>query len=153
DSPVSLLREISQQALDAAAADAEFLAEYDSVVADFDAYMNGVGSLSRKLPEDDFYAYFCAEYGWHESIPVYSGGLGILAGDHTKAASDLGVPLVGVGLWYPEGYFHQRVAEDGSQEAVYRPNSPRDLPLEPVRDADGNDVTVSVNIAGADVAV
>ncbi len=153
DSPVSLLREISQQALDSAAADAEFLAAYDQVVAEFDAYMAGTGVLSEQLPDGDVYAYFCAEYGWHESIPVYSGGLGILAGDHTKAASDLGVPLVGVGLWYPQGYFHQRMAEDGSQEAVYRANSPLDMPFEAVRDEDGHDVTVDVSIHGRKVTL
>lgn len=153
DSPVSLLREVDQAKLDEAAEDPEFLSEYDTVVADFDAYMAGNGWFSEEGRQDDTYAYFCAEYGWHESIQIYSGGLGILAGDHTKAASDLGVPLVGVGLWYPQGYFHQRVAADGSQEADYEHRSPTDFPFERVIDAHGNDVTVSVSVYGSEVLI
>lgn len=153
DSPVSLLREVPQANLDAAASNPDFLAEYDTVIADFDAYMAGSGWFSETGRQDDVYAYFCAEYGWHESIQIYSGGLGILAGDHTKAASDLGVPLVGVGLWYPQGYFHQRVAADGSQEADYQYHSPADFPFERVTDQDGNDVTVSVSVYGSEVHI
>ncbi len=151
DSPVSFLREVPQATLDQAAADEEFLSAFDSVLADFDAYMAAPAWNGIAGREDDLYAYFCAEYGWHESIPVYSGGLGILAGDHTKAASDLGLPFVGIGMWYPEGYFHQRVAEDGSQEAVYQGRAPRDLPFTLVRDADGSEVTVAVSIFGRQV--
>lgn len=152
DSPVSFLREVSQQVLTEAAADAEFLSRYDTVLQQFDAYMNGAGSRGAEL-QGDTYAYFCAEYGWHESIPVYSGGLGILAGDHTKAASDLGVPLTGVGLWYPEGYFHQRLGADGRQEAIFEQRSPADLPMTAVTDADGRDITVTVSIFGRDVHI
>ncbi len=152
DSPVAFLREVSQQVLDDAATDEEFLGNYDSVLTAFDSYMLGSGERSRELAGDT-YAYFCAEYGWHESIPVYSGGLGILAGDHTKAASDLGVPLVGIGLWYPDGYFHQRLGSDGRQKAIFERRSPGDLPMTPVRDGDGNDITVSVNVYGHDVHI
>lgn len=153
DSPVALLREVSQDALDAAAADPSFLAAYDSVLTRFDEYMAAGGELAADGSGEDVYAYFCAEYGWHESIPIYSGGLGILAGDHTKAASDLGIPLVGIGLWYPEGYFHQRLDNDGNQKAVFERHAPADLPLRPVQDAYGNDLTVTVRIYGQDVHV
>jgi glycogen phosphorylase len=155
--PVVMLRDIDQERLEARAADPEYLASYAAVLTTFDAYLaNGTG---RRLDLGDgdtaqhCYAYFCAEYGWHEGVALYSGGLGVLAGDHTKAASDLGLPLVAVGLWYPEGYFHQRVAADGRQEAYYVRKSPLDLPLVPVQGADGERVSVSVEIFGRSVLV
>ena len=82
-------------------------------------------------------AYFCAEYGFHESFPIYSGGLGVLAGDYCKAASDERANFVAVGLLYEQGYFTQTVDNDGVQHAEYRERDPRDLPVEPVRDASG----------------
>jgi glycogen phosphorylase len=150
-SPVILLRDIPQARLEECARDQDYLKEYRAVIRDFDAYLSGslwYGGAYRG--KEHVYAYFCAEYGWHEGVALYSGGLGVLAGDHTKAASDLGVPLVGVGLWYPEGYFHQRVAADGQQEAVYLRKSPYDLPLELVT-KDGAEVRVSVSFLGRDV--
>jgi glycogen phosphorylase len=157
NNPVVMLREIDQACLDARAADPQYLAFYASVLAGFDAYLSngrwrdaasGAGDVENHL-----YAYFCAEYGWHEGVALYSGGLGILAGDHTKAASDLGIPLIAVGLWYPEGYFHQRVAADGRQEAYYHRKSPHDLPLVPVTNEHGGSVTVGVSVFGRDVRV
>jgi starch phosphorylase len=152
--PVILLRDIAQEKLERATQDAGYLARYEEVIAAFDGYMNDVARRAERAGrEGDCYAYFCMEYGWHESIALYSGGLGVLAGDHTKAASDLGVPLVGVGLWYPEGYFHQRVAADGRQEAVYERHSPLDLPLTSVRDAAGQELRVSVVLPGRGVSL
>ncbi len=153
--PVVLLRDIDQDRLESKARDPEFVAHLERVLARFDAYLADPGWFGRSRPQrsDDVIAYFCAEYGWHEGISIYSGGLGVLSGDHTKAASDLGVPLVGVGLWYPEGYFHQRVAADGQQEAVYVRKSPYDLPLEAVTDEAGEPVRVKVSVFGRDVAV
>jgi glycogen phosphorylase len=151
--PVVLLREIDQARLEARAGDEAYQALYQEVINAFDAYLsNGAwrdpesGSL-----EGHRYAYFCAEYGWHEGVALYSGGLGVLAGDHTKAASDLGVPLVAVGLWYPEGYFHQRVASDGRQDAVYRRKSPFDLPLVPALTPDGAEAQVALRVFGREV--
>jgi starch phosphorylase len=89
-------------------------------------------------------AYFSAEFGLDESLPIYSGGLGILAGDHVKAANDLGLPLVGVGVFYRRGYFQQRIREDGSQEALYPPMDPEQLPVQAVLDADGQPLYVEV---------
>lgn len=153
--PIVLLRDIEQQRLEAAARDPEVLEHLQRVAARFDAYRADAGWFGRAHPEraGDRYAYFCAEYGWHEGVALYSGGLGVLAGDHTKAASDLGVPLVAVGLWYPEGYFHQRVAADGRQEPVYARRSPFDLGLTPVVDEAGRAVRVAVHVFGREVAI
>jgi len=154
--PVVLLRDVPQERLDACARDPEFVASYERVLARADSELAGDAWRDpdlATLSSDKTYAYFCAEYGWHEAMALYSGGLGVLAGDHTKAASDLGVPLVGVGLWYPEGYFHQRVAADGRQEAVYERRSPGELPLVAVRDDQGARVRVHVSLFGRDVAV
>ncbi len=90
-------------------------------------------------------AYFSAEFGLHESVPIYSGGLGILAGDHLKAASDLGIPLVGIGLYYDQGYFTQRFDLTGYQQEDYRDVDSSLLPLEPAMDASGRPVTVSID--------
>ncbi len=153
--PIVLLRDIEQERLEVKATDPEFLAHLERVVARFDAYLADPSWFGRAHPDraQDSYAYFCAEYGWHEGVALYSGGLGVLAGDHTKAASDLGVPLTAVGLWYPEGYFHQRVAPDGRQEAVYARRSPFDLGLTAIVGEDGEAVRVRVQVFGRDVVV
>jgi glycogen phosphorylase len=154
NNPVTLLRDISQARLEQAAQDPSYLANYKSVLAAFDAYQQRTAWFGKSYQgKNHTYAYFCAEYGWHEAVALYSGGLGILAGDHTKAASDAGVPLVAVGLWYPEGYFHQRIAADGQQEAVYQHKSPYDLPLTAVTDAASKEVRVSVTIQGREVQI
>jgi len=151
--PLALLRDVDQGVLDARAEDPAYLARLDVVARRFEAYLADPGWYGREVGNGDQYAYFCAEYGWHEAIATYSGGLGILAGDHTKAASDLGVPLVAVGLWYPEGFFHQRVAADGRQEAVYFRSSPDDQPLERVVDVEGRPARVHLRVFGRDVVV
>src|SRR5690625_1455580 len=150
--PVVLLQAIAQERLDDAATDEGLLELYEDAVS----FMDGekpAGAGDLPLGKNDLYAYFCAEYGWHESIPLYSGGLGILAGDHTKAASDLGVPLVAVGLWYPEGYFQQRVARDGEQEAVFTSHRPEQLPLSPALKENGERATITVPLFGRLVSV
>ena len=152
-SPVEMLRDIAQDRLEAAAQNPEYLALYDEVVGAFDAYMKRSESWFSEHSSgqpDDVYAYFCMEYGWHEAVALYSGGLGVLAGDHTKAASDLGVPLVAVGPWFPEGYFHQRVAQTGEQEAFYERLSPSEMPFTPVL-KDGEEVRVGVTLQGREV--
>ncbi len=153
--PVVVLREVDQARLEEAAADPEYVDAYDKLVARWDAYRARDTWFGRQDVDLDGarFAYFCAEYGWHESITLYSGGLGVLAGDHTKAASDLGVPLTAVGLYYQEGYFHQRVADDGSQEAVYVRVPPEDTPFTPVLDQGGDRAVVTVRMFGRDVRV
>jgi starch phosphorylase len=98
------------------------------------------------LHKDDLVAYFCAEFGFHESLPIYSGGLGILAGDHCKAASDLRLPFVGVGLLYRQGYFHQTIDGDGNQIATNHDSHFEDLPITPSRRADGTEAYTSVDL-------
>lgn len=98
---------------------------------------------------DPLVAYFSMEFGIHPSLPIYSGGLGVLAGDHMKSASDLGVPLIGVGLLYTHGYFTQSLSGDGWQQEEYKYHDPAELPIEVVKDKNGEQVTVSVTYPGA----
>jgi starch phosphorylase len=96
-------------------------------------------------------AYFSMEFGLSEALPIYSGGLGILAGDHLKTASDLGVPLIGLGLLYQQGYFHQVLADDGSQIEAFPYNDPLTLPVVPVRKNDGSRLRVKLRLPGRDL--
>ena len=133
--PRLMLRCINQENLDRAAADARLPASATGRCSRvFDAYL----SAPPPRADEPLIAYFCAEYGFHESFPIYSGGLGILAGDHCKAASDERLNFVAVGLLYTQGYFIQSVDSDGVQHANYNETDPRDLPVEAVRDADGS---------------
>ena len=145
--PRLMLRCVSQAVLDRAAADPAYVGRYAQVLKSFDAYLSRPGPSSNA----PLVAYFCAEYGFHESFPNYSGGLGVLAGDYCKAASDDGMNFVAVGLLYGQGYFTQTVDNDGVQHAEYREHDPRDLPVEPVHRADGEWLRVVVRIAGRDV--
>jgi starch phosphorylase len=143
--PRLMLRFVEQEILDRAAVDAGYLARYAAVSAEFDRYR-----ACHLRPVDGhtpLVAYLCAEYGFHESFPIYSGGLGILAGDHCKGASDECLNFVAIGLLYRQGYFVQSVDGDGAQHALYHDTDPRDLPVEAVYRADGSWLTVSVEIA------
>ena len=102
--------------------------------------------FSKKYPEekDDLIAYFSAEYGLDQTIPIYSGGLGILSGDHLKSASDLGIPLVAVGLLYKNGYFNQKIDGDGNQQTEYNDIDLYDLPINPVKNDIGDDLVIYV---------
>src|SRR5438045_5578568 len=102
--------------------------------------------LARGITRQHPVAYFCAEFGVHHSLPLYSGGLGILAGDHLKSASDLGLPLVAVGLLYHHGYFRQRLRRDGWQEETYSTITVADLPLQLLRNDDGEPVHVELEM-------
>jgi starch phosphorylase len=132
--PIELLSRVSQQRLDELAIDDAFLSHLDATHASFTAYMSQKGWFNRKFPEAENakIGYFSMEYGLHESLPIYSGGLGVLAGDHLKTASDLGLPLVGVGLAYAEGYFRQVLNDDGLQTEKYPINDWHKLPVVPV---------------------
>ena len=137
--------------------DEKFLAEYHDVLADFDHYMaNGSDHwFQRKFADqlDGPIAYFCAEYGVHELLGIYSGGLGVLAGDHMKSASDMALPFVGVGLLYRKGYFRQQIDADGHQEHHYPDYDLSRLPLTRVQGADGLPLTVTVELPGRDLSV
>jgi len=149
--PVKLLLQVSQHRLDQAAADPKYLTAYDRILKQFDTYMDAPHTWASEFcPEINScrIAYFSAEFGLHEALPIYSGGLGILSGDHCKAASDLGLPLVGVGFLYPQGYFCQRITLDGQQEAIYEKLDFSQVPAKPARTAEGQDIVVQVNLPG-----
>ncbi len=145
--PRLLLRCVNQANLERCARDEEYLARYHAALDTLDKYLQ----VSAPTGEEPLVAYFCAEYGFHESFPIYSGGLGVLAGDYCKAASDERANFVAVGLLYEQGYFTQTVDNDGAQHAEYRERDPRDLPVEPARNAGGDWLKVSVRIAGREV--
>ncbi|MGH2487195.1 MAG: alpha-glucan family phosphorylase, partial [Ktedonobacterales bacterium] len=151
---VRVLMEAPSERLAALAEDAAFLDQYDRVLADFDTYMRAEDTWYRRtFPQQGkrTIAYFSAEFGLHESLPIYSGGLGILSGDHCKEASDLGLPFVGVGFLYPQGYFRQRITRDGRQEALYEKLHFSDVPAVPATDPQGHEFTISVDLPGRTV--
>ena len=161
NSPIKLISTVGQERLDQLLRDDGFLAHLDRVVSAQDKYMNqktwfqetyGRDSASdEELVKRYRMAYFSAEFGIHESVPIYSGGLGLLAGDHLKSASDLGLPLVGVGLMYREGYFRQYLNVDGWQQERYPENDFYNLPLISENKADGTPLIVGVPMPGREV--
>ena len=145
--PVKFLKQVSQDRLEAVATNQEFLKEYDRLAKEFDDYVTSKNTwFSNKYPENkkDLIAYFSAEYGLDQTIPIYSGGLGILSGDHLKSASDLGIPLVAVGLLYKNGYFHQKISGYGDQETEYNNIELSNLPINPVKDENGEELKINV---------
>jgi starch phosphorylase len=149
-SPKAFLKRVDEQRLLDAAEDQVFIGNLNRVLAAYDTYHdNGlpVGG-SDWLLKGDLVAYFCAEFGFHESFPIYSGGLGILAGDHCKAASDLRLPFIGVGLLYRQGYFHQTIDGEGNQIATNIDSNFDDLPIAPARRPDGSEAYTSVDLPG-----
>jgi starch phosphorylase len=153
NSPVKLLGAIDQARLEKLLDDDGFLAHMDRVDEALTHYMTCPTWFQETFPDanDCRIAYFSAEFGIHESVPIYSGGLGVLAGDHLKAASDLGVPLVGVGLMYREGYFRQYLNVDGWQQERYPENDFFNLPLIPETTTDGKPLLVSMPFPGREV--
>lgn len=149
--PVRFLSMLTPAKLNNAAEDAKYLAHYDKMMQEFDSYMNPKSTwFSTTYPEhkDKSIAYFSAEFGLHEALPIYSGGLGVLAGDHCKAASDLGLPFIGVGFLYPQGYFTQRITREGRQEAIYEKMHFSEVPATPATDPKGNEVMIWVELPG-----
>lgn len=149
--PVNFLREVSPEKLQAASQNPEYLKRYDQVMAAWDAYMEAkINWFEASFPyiTDRPIAYFSAEFGLHESLPIYSGGLGILSGDHTKEASDLGLPLIGIGFLYPQGYFTQRLSPDGWQEAEYHKLNFALAPAVPAKGPDGREIMIEVELPG-----
>ncbi len=154
--PVRMLRLIPAERLASAARDPKFLDAYDQAVA----------KLNRELATNETWwsqrfpgrsagtiAYFCAEFALHQSLPIYAGGLGVLAGDLAKAASDLGVPLIGIGFMYPQGYFHQKLSALGWQEEIYENLNWDNVAVEPVLGADGNRLSVAIPLGCRNVHV
>lgn len=162
--PLQLLRTATPERLSQVAVDPDYLQRVEKTVARFDEYMRAKPGTPRSERDPSIttwarqnlpgataerpIAYFCAEYGIHESLHLYAGGLGMLAGDHLKSASDLGIPLVGIGLLYRQGYFRQRINVDGWQEEFYSDEDFRELPLTLLRDETNQPLTVEVPIRG-----
>ncbi|MCG2634629.1 MAG: alpha-glucan family phosphorylase [Gammaproteobacteria bacterium] len=149
--PTVFLRQVPQEALNSAASDQLYLEQYNRALSGYDSYVGakpGKEVTSLLDPSQELIAYFCAEFGFHESFPIYSGGLGILAGDHCKAASDLVIPFIAVGLLYRQGYFNQTIDGDGQQIARRTTIQFKDLPVEPALDPAGNELHVTVDLPG-----
>jgi len=153
--PVKFLQRVSQAALDKAAANTDYRERLASVAAAFDDYMSSDAStwFKRTYPDkiNETIAYFSAEFGLHEALPIYSGGLGVLAGDHCKSASDLGLPFIGVGFLYPQGYFTQQIDGAGVQQAVYEKIDFAEVPALPAVDPQGREVLIHVDLPGRTV--
>jgi starch phosphorylase len=149
--PRELLSRVSELSLWIKASQKSFVERLNTLEREFDQYISEPSHSFGEITAERPVAYFCAEYGVHNSLPIYSGGLGILAGDHLKSASDLNVPLVGIGLMYRYGYFRQKIAHDGWQEETYRDSFAGHLALEPVLDADGERILVQVMMRGRKV--
>ena len=153
--PIRMLREIKRARLDEVEKDADYMYSYKRVFSDFDAYLAQPDAWSpRTHPEliNRPIAYFSMEFGLHETLPIYSGGLGVLSGDHLKEASDLGLPLAAMGFMYAQGYFTQRITEDGWQETLNNPLVFDDLPALPVCE-NGGRLTIEVEFPDRVVSV
>jgi glycogen phosphorylase len=153
--PVLMLGTIEQEKLDAAGRDDAFLAQLERVSANLSSYLQSDLSwfqkLSRTMAAKPLIAYFSAEFGLTECLSIFAGGLGILAGDHLKSASDLGIPLIGVGLLYQQGYFRQYLNQAGWQQESYENNDFHNLPLSPVGRDDGKPLVIEVGFPGRSV--
>lgn len=154
-SPKAMLKRIDEQRLIEAAADPVFLNSFNRILSAFDSYHSEPPSPRTFSPfgQNNLVAYFCAEFGFHESFPIYSGGLGILAGDHCKAASDSQVPFVGVGLLYRQGYFVQTIDSEGNQRAEYFDSDFEDLPINPVLRGDGSELRIELRLPDRSILV
>ncbi len=152
--PVCFLREVKRSNLNAVTYDRYYLEFYDKIFSSFDRYMSSQDTWYLRNHADQLnhpIAYFSTEFGLHETLPIYAGGLGVLSGDHIKEASDLGLPLVAVGFLYTRGYFSQHITEDGWQEARNVRLQFQDLPVMPIVDQDGLPLTISVDLPGREV--
>lgn len=151
--PILFLRTVERSRLNSVTHDRYFLDSYDRTMLNFDNYLKASKTWYKtNYPRNNgLIAYFSFEFGLHESLPIYAGGLGILAGDHLKEASDLGLPLVAVGFLYSQGYFSQKITEDGWQEARNTQLNFENMPVLPVRDGDGNPVKITVDMPGRKV--
>lgn len=152
--PVRFMQQVSQEKLEEAYNNPEYMGKYNKIADLFTNYMNEKNTwFDKNYPEkkDKVIAYFSAEYGLTEVLPIYSGGLGVLSGDHCKSASDLGLPFVAIGLFYDQGYFNQRINREGNQETNFPDLNYSNLPIEAVLDKDKNEVTISVEFPGRTV--
>src|SRR5213080_3215977 len=154
--PRALLAGVSDLRLAQMVADSPYVSRVNRLAERFADYINHTKTSPRlhlgpDITRESPVAYFCAEYGIHNSLPLYSGGLGMLAGDHLKSASDLRVPLIAVGLLYRYGYFRQRLRRDGWQEEHYGETHPNVLPIQQVKDEQGAPIHIEVLMRGRNV--
>lgn len=151
--PILMLGSVAQERLEELVRDDSFMSYYQHAYERFQAYLEEKTWWEKRFPEKLLIAYFSAEFGLAECLPIYSGGLGVLAGDHLKSASDLGVPLVGVGILYQQGYFRQYLTSDGWQQESYPTNDFYNLPVEPVPGKDGAPLRIELSLAGKPLQV
>jgi len=154
--PVRFLRNVKRAKLNAVTHDSHYLDFYDRSLLAFDQYLEREDTWYQENHghvDNELIAYFSSEFGLHETLPIYAGGLGILSGDHLKEASDLGLPLVAMGFLYTKGYFTQRITEDGWQEAQYVKLRFDELPVLALVDENENPLTIEVELAGRDVLI
>jgi len=147
--PVKFLKQVGQEKLEKAAQDQEVLKLYKDSTENYENYIKSKNTwFNKKYPsnKEDVIAYFSAEYGLDETMPIYSGGLGILSGDHLKSSSDLGLPLVAIGLLYKNGYFNQKIDKYGNQQSEYKNIELENLPINPVKNENGEDLIISVKM-------
>ncbi len=150
--PVVMLGRVSQSTLERAAADPRYLGQYQLACQRFDRHMQRESAESHRK-DGKLIAYFSAEYGLTECMPVYSGGLGVLSGDHMKSSSDLDLPIVGVGLLYQLGYFRQYLNADGWQQERYLENDFYSLPVQPANDANGEQHVIYIQLPAGPLAI
>ncbi|MGD8573142.1 MAG: alpha-glucan family phosphorylase, partial [Gammaproteobacteria bacterium] len=153
ENPWVLVQNVPRKRLEQLAGDVEFRQELERLSHERRRYLDSPGRFSEAHADANVrnIAYFSMEFGLGEALPLYAGGLGILAGDYLKAASDLGVPLVGVGLLYQEGYFRQMVDDAGQQRAIYPYNEPTTLPIQPVQSPQGDWMRIGLSFPGREV--
>ena len=153
--PKEFLKRVDESLLLKAAEDQVFLANYNSILSAYDSYHSELvkNGSTADLGTHDQIAYFCFEFGFHESFPIYSGGLGILAGDHCKAASDMHLPFVGVGLLYRQGYFFQTIDEEGTQQVAYTHSDFDNFPVTPVLREDGSEIHIELELPNRKVLI
>ena len=152
--PVQFLRQVERAQLNAVAQDRHYLDFFDRIFRIYDQYMAAKDTWFLQNHSKNInspIAYFSTEFGLHETLPIYAGGLGVLSGDHLKEASDLGLPLVAVGFLYTRGYFSQKITEDGWQEARFQRLHFEDMPVMPILDENDNPFTVSVELPGREI--
>lgn len=152
--PVYFLQQVSSTKLNNAAQNNEYLQFYDSILGEFDAYMYSQDTWFANTFSDkknQIIAYLSAEYGLHETLPIYSGGLGILSGDHCKSASDLGLPFVAIGLFYKQGYFVQHLSVEGWQESKFTKLNIAKLPIQACKDQNGSEIIIGIDFPGRTV--
>ena len=147
--PVDFLKELDIYTFEERLGNKKFYKNYLRIINESKEYLEKTSELHKqllKVHSGESIAYFCLEFGLHSSLPIYSGGLGILAGDHLKTASDLGIPIIGVGLLYRQAYFTQQISSEGAQQSFYQNNKFSDMPLQKVVDKNGNQIVVKIKI-------